>query len=176
MAGVDSGIKVDQDCAKAIASMEKKENIILIMQIGKIGGKGAEKVLTRVALTPAQVKEAFAAKSYTYKETPESDEKVITIKPDEKAEEPETWCVFRHILAQFPIAYGAAFLDYQTKDGRPTDKLMYVTWNPDSAGVKDKMKYSSTKVLNKFTSTPLKHQASDADDITFKEIRSKISS
>merc|ERR1719348_1003105 len=92
------------------------------------------------------------------------------IKLTKKGNETDKWCVFRSALAAFPIAYGSCFVEFLSKDNRETDKLIYVTWNPDTAPIKDKMKYSSTKVLNKFSSTPTKHQASDPDDISYTEI------
>jgi len=168
MAGVDSGIKVDSACCADISALEKRALAFVIMQIGKPEGGKIEKVLTKFKLTTDEVKEVVAAGSVTV------GDKTVEVKkeskPDANNPESDTWCVFRQVIQTFPIAYGSCFVDYKTKDGRDSDKLVYVTWNPDNAGVKDKMKYSSTKVLNKFSSTPLKHQASDSDDITFKEI------
>jgi len=167
MAGVDSGIKVDGTCCTDISSeLEKKKLAFIIMQIGKPEGGKVDKVLTKVKMTNEEVTAAVAAGEVTVGGT--------TLKLKKDASETDTWCVFRTAIATFPIAYGSCFVDFTTKDGRPTDKLVYVQWNPDSAGIKDKMKYSSTKVLNKFSSTPMKHQAADADDITYKEIVDKV--
>lgn len=30
-------------------------------------------------------------------------------------------------------------------DGRPTSKLVFITWNPDSGSIRDKMLYSGSK-------------------------------
>lgn len=163
MAGVDSGIKVETACCADIAALEKRERAFVIMQIAKPEGVKVEKVVTKMAMTNAQVAEAMAAGEVTLGEA-------APLKLTKKGEESDTWCVFRTCIATFPIAYGSCFVDFTTKDGRPTDKLVYVQWNPDSAPIKEKMKYSSTKVLNKFTSTPQKHQANEADDVSYTEI------
>jgi len=170
MAGVDSGIKVDGTCCTDISSeLEKKKLAFIIMQIGKPEGGKVEKVLTKFKMTNDEVAAAVAAGEVDVNGTT-----VKLPKQDANNSETEAWCVFRTALVTFPIAWGSCFVDYKTKDGRDSDKLVFVTWNPDSAGIKDKMKYSSTKVLNKFSSTPMKHQAADADDITYKEIVDKV--
>eukprot|EP00633_Aureoumbra_lagunensis_P002910 CAMPEP_0197285592 /NCGR_PEP_ID=MMETSP0890-20130614/933_1 /TAXON_ID=44058 ORGANISM="Aureoumbra lagunensis, Strain CCMP1510" /NCGR_SAMPLE_ID=MMETSP0890 /ASSEMBLY_ACC=CAM_ASM_000533 /LENGTH=107 /DNA_ID=CAMNT_0042753259 /DNA_START=206 /DNA_END=529 /DNA_ORIENTATION=- len=35
--------------------------------------------------------------------------------------------------------------DYTTLDGRPADKIILISWIPDTAKIKEKMKYSGTK-------------------------------
>jgi cofilin len=41
--------------------------------------------------------------------------------------------------------YGLIDFDYTSGDGRPTDKLVLVSWCPDTARVKSKMVYSGSK-------------------------------
>lgn len=41
--------------------------------------------------------------------------------------------------------YGLIDLDVTTKDGRPTSKLVFLSWSPDTARVKSKMLYASSK-------------------------------
>jgi cofilin len=41
--------------------------------------------------------------------------------------------------------YGLVDVDFSTTDGRPTSKLVLITWNPDNAKIKDKMLYSGSK-------------------------------
>ena len=41
--------------------------------------------------------------------------------------------------------YGVIDLDFETKDGRPTSKLIFISWNPDTGKIRDKMLYSSSK-------------------------------
>ena len=41
--------------------------------------------------------------------------------------------------------YGLIDLEFETDDGRPTSKLVFITWNPDTASVRPKMLYSGSK-------------------------------
>ena len=41
--------------------------------------------------------------------------------------------------------YGLVDLDFKTDDGRPTSKLVFITWNPDTASIRNKMLYSGSK-------------------------------
>lgn len=41
--------------------------------------------------------------------------------------------------------YGLLDLEFETKDGRPTSKLVFLSWNPDSGSIRNKMLYSSSK-------------------------------
>jgi len=41
--------------------------------------------------------------------------------------------------------YALVDLDFKTDDGRPTSKIVFITWNPDTAPVRGKMLYSSSK-------------------------------
>jgi len=165
MSGVDSGIKVDTQTIEDINLLEARKKAFIIMQITKPEGGKVDKVLTKFMLTNEECTAVVAAGSVDVNGT------TVTLpKRDEKAGESDKWLVFRACLSTFSIAVGSCFVDYKSKDGRDTDKLIYVTWNPDNANVKDKMKYSSTKIHNKFPSSPTKHQAADTDDITFAEV------
>ncbi len=41
--------------------------------------------------------------------------------------------------------YGLIDLEFTADDGRPTSKLVFITWNPDNASVRPKMLYSGSK-------------------------------
>eukprot|EP00559_Dactyliosolen_fragilissimus_P005746 CAMPEP_0184856474 /NCGR_PEP_ID=MMETSP0580-20130426/1658_1 /TAXON_ID=1118495 /ORGANISM="Dactyliosolen fragilissimus" /LENGTH=111 /DNA_ID=CAMNT_0027351533 /DNA_START=139 /DNA_END=474 /DNA_ORIENTATION=+ len=41
--------------------------------------------------------------------------------------------------------YAVLDLDFETYDGRPTSKLVFVSWNPDTAKIRSKMLYSGSK-------------------------------
>lgn len=41
--------------------------------------------------------------------------------------------------------YALIDLDFETSDGRPTSKLVMITWNPDTASVRPKMLYAGSK-------------------------------
>jgi cofilin len=36
-------------------------------------------------------------------------------------------------------------LDFKSKDGRPTSKLVFISWNPDTGSIRSKMLYSASK-------------------------------
>jgi len=36
-------------------------------------------------------------------------------------------------------------LEFETNDGRPTSKLVFIAWIPDTASIREKMLYSSSK-------------------------------
>lgn len=49
---------------------------------------------------------------------------------------------------EFPEAeprYGIIDLEFETKDGRPTSKIVFISWNPDVGKIGDKMIYASSK-------------------------------
>ena len=41
--------------------------------------------------------------------------------------------------------YALVDLDFKTTDGRPTSKLVLISWVPDDAKIRDKMMYSGSK-------------------------------
>lgn len=65
----------------------------------------------------------------------------------------------RFILADFP---------YQTTDGRDADKIVFITWIPDTAKVREKMKYSGTKEALKsaFVGISVNVNATALDELT----------
>lgn len=69
----------------------------------------------------------------------------------------------RYILLDF---------DYKTHDGRDTDKLIFVTWNPDSTTVRKKMLYSSTKLATTqaFEGIAKEVTATDASELDHEHI------
>lgn len=48
-------------------------------------------------------------------------------------------------LPENDCRYGLIDLDFETSDGRPTSKLVFISWNPDTASVRPKMLYSGSK-------------------------------
>jgi len=41
--------------------------------------------------------------------------------------------------------YGLVDLEFDTDDGRTTSKMIFISWNPDTASVRPKMLYSGSK-------------------------------
>mmetsp|Transcript_31302 Transcript_31302/g.51680 ORF Transcript_31302/g.51680 Transcript_31302/m.51680 type:complete len:143 (-) Transcript_31302:47-475(-) len=51
-------------------------------------------------------------------------------------------------IAEMPendCRYGIIDLEFESDDGRPTSKLVFISWNPDTASVRPKMLYSGSK-------------------------------
>ena len=48
-------------------------------------------------------------------------------------------------VAENEPRYAVVDYHYNTEDGRPQDKLLFIGWSPDTCGVKPKMTYASTK-------------------------------
>eukprot|EP01083_Nonionella_stella_P149013 472644_1 len=100
--------------------------------------------------------------------------KVITFKIDgdnvteaEKLESSD----FDEFLGVLPADEGRfCVLDfsYETTDGRPSDKVVFVSWIPDTCKVREKMKYSGTKeaVKNAFVGISVNINATDMSEIT----------
>jgi len=71
----------------------------------------------------------------------EGDEVVL------EKEYPKTMSIadFQKELEPDQPKYVVIDFDYTTTDGRPADKIILVSWIPDTAKIKQKMKYSGTK-------------------------------
>ncbi|KAL7444402.1 hypothetical protein ACHAXM_012004 [Skeletonema potamos] len=48
-------------------------------------------------------------------------------------------------LPENDCRYALVDLEFETDDGRPTSKLVLITWNPDTASVRPKMLYAGSK-------------------------------
>jgi cofilin len=77
---------------------------------------------------------------YTYKI---ENKKTIVI--DSKGARDKTYEDFCSELPENDCRYGVIDLDFKTVDDRPTSKLVFITWNPDTAAVRNKMLYSGSK-------------------------------
>ena len=77
---------------------------------------------------------------YTYKI---ENKKVIKI--DVTGPRDGTYDDFCAALPENEARYGLIDLEFTSKDGRPTSKLVFIAWNPDSGSVMKKMIYSASK-------------------------------
>ena len=77
------------------------------------------------------------------------DKKTIII--EKKGDRAKTYEDFCADLPADDCRYGIIDLDFETVDGRPTSKLVFITWNPDTASVRNKMLYSGSKEALKST-------------------------
>ena len=48
-------------------------------------------------------------------------------------------------LPENDCRYALVDLEFKTSDGRPTSKLVLISWNPDTASIRSKMVYSGSK-------------------------------
>jgi cofilin len=71
------------------------------------------------------------------------DKKTIVI--SKKGDRSKTYEDFCADLPENDCRYGLIDLDFAAADGRPTSKLVMVTWNPDTASIRNKMLYSGSK-------------------------------
>ena len=77
---------------------------------------------------------------YVYKI--ENKKKVVIDKSGERAKTYDDFC---KDLPENEARYGLIDLEFQTNDGRPTSKLVFIAWIPDTASIREKMLYSSSK-------------------------------
>ena len=71
------------------------------------------------------------------------DKKAILI--EKKGPREATYDDFVAELPENDCRYGLIDLEFESDDGRPTSKLVFITWNPDTASVRPKMLYSGSK-------------------------------
>eukprot|EP00178_Gracilaria_changii_P012606 TRINITY_DN35685_c0_g1_i2.p1 TRINITY_DN35685_c0_g1~~TRINITY_DN35685_c0_g1_i2.p1 ORF type:complete len:140 (+),score=35.64 TRINITY_DN35685_c0_g1_i2:1-420(+) len=67
---------------------------------------------------------------------------------------------------------------YKTKDGRNGNKLCFIVWAPDTAPIKSKMLYASSKdaLKKKLQGIGVEIQATDFDEISQQALQDKINS
>ena len=68
-----------------------------------------------------------------------------TIKIEKSGPRENSYEDFCSDLPEKDCRYGLIDLDFKSDDGRPTSKLVFITWNPDTASIRDKMLYSGSK-------------------------------
>uniref|UniRef100_A0A7S2LMJ8 ADF-H domain-containing protein n=1 Tax=Leptocylindrus danicus TaxID=163516 RepID=A0A7S2LMJ8_9STRA len=89
----------------------------------------------------------FKLRYITYKI---QDKKVIVI--DKKGGMEKTYEDFcEDITSDNDCRYGLVDLEFETDDGRTTSKLVFISWNPDTAPIRSKMIYSGSKESIKST-------------------------
>jgi cofilin len=90
-----------------------------------------------------------------------------TIVIESKGSRDKTYEDFCAELPEADCRYGLIDLDFKTDDGRPTSKLVLLTWNPDIASVRNKMLYSGSKEALKtvLTGVGIHINATDASEL-----------
>jgi len=64
---------------------------------------------------------------------------------EKQGDRDKTYDDFVADLPENDCRYGLVDLDFETDDGRPTSKIVFISWNPDTASVRPKMLYSGSK-------------------------------
>jgi len=91
----------------------------------------------------------------------------------EKTADPNaTYDDFLKDLPATECRYAVYDLDYETKDGRKTGKVIFFVWAPDEAKIKAKMITAASKAAVKkaLTGISCEIQATGADEIEFAEV------
>jgi len=85
------------------------------------------------------------------------------------------WAAFKGALPENEPRYAVFDLHYETNDGRPQDKIVFIFWSPDNSGVKPKMLYASSKeaIRSAFNGIAKEYQANDMDDLDRAEVVKK---
>jgi cofilin len=107
-------------------------------------------------------KEPYNYRYYVYKISDDGKEIVI----DTFGERGASYDEFVSKLPPNSCRYGLFDLDYETQ-GRPTSKLVFITWAPDTAKVKDKMMYAGSKeaIKSALVGVQVHLQASDQSEV-----------
>jgi len=70
-------------------------------------------------------------------------------------------------LPENDCRYGLLDLEFESDDGRPTSKLVFITWNPDTAPIRSKMLYSGSKeaIKSALVGVGIQINATDASEL-----------
>jgi cofilin len=90
--------------------------------------------------TPFKLQQGEKLRYYIYMI---KDKKTIVI--ESKGTREKTYEDFAAALPENDCRYGLLDFEFTTEDGRPTSKLVLLTWNPDTAPIRSKMLYSGSK-------------------------------
>mmetsp|Transcript_11104 Transcript_11104/g.16350 ORF Transcript_11104/g.16350 Transcript_11104/m.16350 type:complete len:141 (-) Transcript_11104:263-685(-) len=68
-----------------------------------------------------------------------------TIVITEQGPRDASWDDFCALMPENKCRYGLFDLEFTTNDNRPTSKLVFIAWSPDSCGIREKMIYAGSK-------------------------------
>jgi len=155
---VDSGIKTDPEFITEFQSMTKLKTAqfdYIILKIGKKDGKGKEMVY--IEDSPA-----IGSMAEKYKDQ------------DLEGVSPNWHGLYEKLSAEKGARFAISYIHCKTGDSREFEKLIFIYWCPETAPIKDKMIYSSTKLsFKQKLNTEVKLiEASEPSDIEYKEVSS----
>jgi cofilin len=93
------------------------------------------------------------------------------IEIEKTGRENSTYEDFVNDLPEHECRYGLIDLDFETKDGRPTSKMVFISWNPDTAPSTSKFIYSGSKEVIKsaLAGVGIHINATDYSELDFEE-------
>ncbi|XP_070581430.1 uncharacterized protein [Ptychodera flava] len=103
----------------------------------------------------------------------DDNKKIIT----EATVETGSWEDYCKNMPADECRYGVYDFNYVLPDGGARNKVVFIAWAPDTANVKKKMVFSSSKdaLIKKLNGIQHIVQASDKDELDYEEIKDKIS-
>merc|ERR1711907_119326 len=90
----------------------------------------------------------------------------------------KTWGEFASDLPEKEGRYGIVSFEYTLKDGGNRDKIVFVSWAPDLAPIRQKMLYASSKdaIKKKLQGIAAEVQGTDRDEIEYNTVYNDVSS
>lgn len=88
----------------------------------------------------------------------------------------QTYADFLKFLPKDDCRYAVFDANYTEKDGGERNKLVFVVWCPDTAKIKSKMVYASSKdaLRKKLVGVALEIQATDPEEIEYDTVLGKL--
>jgi len=81
----------------------------------------------------------------------------------------ETWDDFCASLPENDARYAVIDVEFETDDGRPTSKILFLAWVPEGCKIKSKMTYAGSKEAIKrvLMGVSVSYQANGFDELDF---------
>ena len=97
------------------------------------------------------------------------DKKTVVI--SKQGDKSKTYDDFCAELPENDCRYGLVDVEFQTDDGRPTSKIVFISWNPDTAPIRPKMLCSGSKEAMKsaLVGVGIHLNATDHSELDFEE-------
>jgi len=92
-----------------------------------------------------------------------------TIEIEKQGERSKTWDDFCADLPENDARYAVIDVEFETDDGRPTSKILFLAWCPDGCKIKQKMMYAGSKEAIKrvLVGVGVTYQANGLDELDF---------
>ncbi|KAM3573386.1 hypothetical protein VYU27_004627 [Nannochloropsis oceanica] len=84
----------------------------------------------------------------------------------------KSWKDFTEDLPESDCRYAVIDVEFETDDGRPTSKIVFLSWAPDTAKVRPKMVYAGSKeaIKRALVGVGIHLNATDRSELEFEEI------